>query len=97
MRLVRHLKLAVILGLGTAILGLHSTAMASECDFTFTNTEAMPCFAQFFQCQNLPGNPYTYEECRGALDGCSYGLCLTLHPFCTEECASQTGSGGSEV
>lgn len=94
MKAFRSLKIATISCSILTILFFHSTALASECEFTFTWKDAAPCVAGYNECVNEFGHPPA--ACREAMDLCAYGLCLTMHPFCTEECARDTGGGTPE-
>lgn len=94
MRVLRNLKMLTIASSAFAVLVMNSTAQASECEFTFTVGDAQPCISQYNECLFL--DRYTPAECYEALHGCAYGLCLTMHNNCTEECESQTGLPGDD-
>jgi hypothetical protein len=76
-----------------AVLVLHSSAIASECEFDWPG-DPIECETQYRECQLL--GPYSEEECFEAFELCSYGVCLTQHPFCERECASWTRSGSNQ-
>ncbi len=92
MKALRNLKMMTIALAAVAVLAMHSTALASECEFEFRLSDAWPCVEQYEECLTL--RPYSSWQCVDALGRCGNGMCLTLHPFCDEECEMPTMPGG---